>query len=55
MLPLDYLLSEQGNIDLLFTHAREIKKGYFQHRELFEDMFNRTIEDLFIMWDYKKI
>ncbi|MDR4945701.1 Na-translocating system protein MpsC family protein [Neobacillus cucumis] len=54
MLPLDYLLSEQGNIDLLFTHAREIKKGYFQHRELFEDMFNRTIEDLFIMWDYKK-
>lgn len=54
ILPLDYLLVEQGNIDLLFTNAREIKKGYYQHRELFEEMFNRSIEDLFMMWDPKK-
>jgi uncharacterized protein YbcI len=54
LLPLDYLLIEQGNSDMMFTNAREIKKGYFQHRELFEDMFNRSIEDLFMMWDLKK-
>jgi len=54
MNPLDYLLVEQGKSDLLFTNAREIKKGYYQHRELFEEMFNRTIEDLFMMWDSTK-
>lgn len=52
--PLDYLLVEQGKSELLFTNAREIKKGYYQHRELFEELFNRSIEDLFIMWDFKK-
>jgi|SRR4051794_37082471 uncharacterized protein YbcI len=53
MLPLDYLMVKQGNSDLLFTYAREIKKGYYQHRELFEELFNRSIEDLFMMWDFK--
>lgn len=54
MLPLDYLLVEQGSSDLLFTNAREVKKGYYQHRELFEEMFNRSIEDIFMMSDPKK-
>jgi uncharacterized protein YbcI len=53
MLPLDYLMVKQGNSDLLFTYAREIKEGYYQHRELFEELFNRSIEDLFMMWDFK--
>ncbi|MFC6601284.1 hypothetical protein ACFQDF_05290 [Ectobacillus funiculus] len=54
MLPLEHLLLEQGNIDLLLTHAAEIKKGYVRHRELFEEAFNGLIEDLFMMWDYKQ-
>ncbi|WP_342047752.1 Na-translocating system protein MpsC family protein [Bacillus sp. OTU530] len=54
MLPLEHLLLEQGNIDLLLTHAAEIKKGYVRQRELFEEAFNGLIEDLFMMWDYKQ-
>jgi uncharacterized protein YbcI len=54
MLPLDYLLVEQGDSDLLLSHAREMKKGYYQNKVLFEEMFNRSIEDLFMMWDYNK-
>ncbi|MGX6444604.1 Na-translocating system protein MpsC family protein [Neobacillus sp. K501] len=54
ILPLDYLLVKQGNSDLLFTNNREIKKGYHKHREVFEELFKRTIEDLFMMWDPKK-
>ncbi|PLS05822.1 Na-translocating system protein MpsC family protein [Neobacillus cucumis] len=53
MLPLDYLMVEQGNSDLLFTYAREIKKGFYQKRELFEELYNRSIEDIFMMWDSK--
>src|SRR4051812_32934045 len=39
MLPLEYLLLENGDSDLLLTYGREIKKGYYQHKLLFEDLF----------------
>ncbi|MBU8914717.1 DUF2294 domain-containing protein [Bacillus sp. FJAT-29953] len=50
-LPLEYLLLEQGQTDLLLTHTIEIKKGYFKKKELFEKIFNRSIQDIFLMWD----
>ncbi|WP_160725405.1 Na-translocating system protein MpsC family protein [Bacillus sp. USDA818B3_A] len=52
MLPIETLLSDKGESDLLITHGREIKNGYYLHRELFEEMFNRSIEDIFMMWDF---
>ncbi|WP_428910743.1 Na-translocating system protein MpsC family protein [Niallia sp. Krafla_26] len=51
MFPLERLLIKKGNEDLLLTHTREIKKGYIQHKRLFEDLFNRSIEDIYMMWD----
>jgi len=53
MLPLEFLLVETGQSDLLLRHERDIKKGYYQHKQLFEDLFNRSIEDLFMMWDHQ--
>jgi uncharacterized protein YbcI len=52
LLPLESLIYERGQTDLLFTHARKIKKGYWKHKGLFEEVFNRSIEDIFILWDY---
>jgi uncharacterized protein YbcI len=51
-LPLESLIYERGQTDLLFTRARKIKKGYWEHKGLFEEVFNRPIEDIFILWDY---
>ncbi|ULT57905.1 DUF2294 domain-containing protein [Neobacillus drentensis] len=51
MLPLDHLLAENGDSDLFLTYTREIKKGYYRQKLLFEDLFNRSIEDLFMIWD----
>jgi uncharacterized protein YbcI len=48
---LECLLIEKGNSDLLLDHSCQIKLAYYQHKELFEDLFNRVIEDLFMMWD----
>jgi uncharacterized protein YbcI len=53
LLPLENLVYQKGNQDLLLYQAREIKRGYFKHKSLFEDLFNRLIEDMFIMWDYE--
>nr|WP_263323700.1 DUF2294 domain-containing protein [Neobacillus sp. Marseille-Q6967] len=47
------LLYEQRNGDVLQQESREIKKGYLRHKELFQEVFSRRIEDLFIMWDYE--
>lgn len=52
LLPLESLIYERGHTDLLLTHARKIKKGYWNHKDLFEEVFNRSIEDIFILWDY---
>lgn len=49
--PLECLLIEKGDSDLLLDHSCQIKLEYYQHKELFEDVFNRAIEDLFMMWD----
>lgn len=53
LLPLERLVYEKGNAELLIHQAWEIKKGYWRNKVLFEGLFNRLIEDMFIMWDYK--
>ena len=52
LLPLESLIYERGQTDLLYTHARKIKRGYWENKGLFEGEFNRSIEDIFILWDY---
>jgi uncharacterized protein YbcI len=54
LLPLERIVYEKGNLELLLHQAWEIKKGYWRNKELFEGLFNRLIEDMFIMWDYKE-
>jgi uncharacterized protein YbcI len=53
LLQLESLVYEQGKLDLLLHQAREIKSGYLRNKTLFEDLFNRLIEDIFIVWDYE--
>ena len=53
LLQLESLVYEQGNLDLLLHQAREIKSGYLKNKNLFEDLFTRIIEDIFIVWDYE--
>jgi uncharacterized protein YbcI len=53
LLPLEKLVYEKGNVELLLHHSWEIKKGYWEYKEQFEVLFNRLIEDMFMMWDYK--
>lgn len=54
ILPLEYPLSEKKYSEALYFHNREVKKGYLEHKYLFEEFFNRSILDLFIIWDYKE-
>lgn len=53
LLPLDRLVYEKGNMELLLHQAWEIKSGYWKNKGKFEGLFNRLIEDMFMMWDYK--
>lgn len=53
LLPLERLVYEKGNVELLLHQACEIKKVYWRNKGQFEGLFNRLIEDMFIMWDYK--
>ncbi len=52
LLPLEKLIYERGQTDLLLTQARNIKKGYWTHKSVFEEILNRSVEDIFMMWDY---
>lgn len=52
-LPLERIVYEKGNVDLLLHHAITIKDGYWKNKEQFESLFGRLIEDMFMMWDYK--
>lgn len=52
MLPIDRLLYEKGSTNLLLERSRQIKNGFLEHKPLFEETFNRMIEELFIVWDY---
>lgn len=53
LLWLETHLYEQGEINVLHSRSRKIKKGYLKHKILFEEIFNRSIDDIFIMWDFK--
>ncbi|MFP7299674.1 Na-translocating system protein MpsC family protein [Neobacillus niacini] len=53
LLPLEKLVYEKGNFELLMHQAWEIKKGYWSNKGQFELLFSRLIEDMFLMWDYK--
>jgi uncharacterized protein YbcI len=50
--PLERLVYEKGNGELLLHQVCEIKKGYWKNKGQFEGLFNRLIEDMFMMWDY---
>jgi uncharacterized protein YbcI len=52
--PLAQALYESGDINLLYRGYEETKKGYFKQKSLFEKAFNRSIDDLFIMWDFEQ-
>lgn len=47
------LVYEKNNMDILIRHEQETKKGYLKNKKLFERVFNRLIDDIFIMWDYE--
>jgi uncharacterized protein YbcI len=47
------VLYEKDMVDLLLHHSRDIKRGYMKHKQLFEEVFNRVIEDIFILCDYE--
>jgi uncharacterized protein YbcI len=53
LLPLERLVYEKGNVDLLLHQAWNIKDEYRKKKERFESLFSRLIDDMFIMWDYK--
>lgn len=53
MAPLENLVYQMGNMNLLYRYSESAKKGYFEHKLSLEDVFNRIIEDIFIMWDYQ--
>jgi uncharacterized protein YbcI len=53
LLPLERFVYETGNIDLLLHQVFQIKGAYWKSRGQFESLFNRLIEDMFMMWDYK--
>ncbi len=52
LLPLENFIYESGPMELLLTQARNVKEGYFTHKNMIEETLNRSIEDIFIMWDY---
>jgi uncharacterized protein YbcI len=53
LLPLERFVYEKGNMEILFHQAWEVKNGYWKNKGQFEILFNRLIEDMFMMWDYK--
>ncbi len=53
LLKIESLVYEKGNIDVLLHYSREVKSGYYKHKGVFEDLFNRLIDDIFILWDYE--
>jgi len=52
LLPLENFIYERGQMELLLTQANNVKKGYMTHKNMIEEALNRSIEDIFIMWDY---
>ncbi|MGI8387271.1 Na-translocating system protein MpsC family protein [Robertmurraya sp. P23] len=52
LLPLENFIYERGQMELLLTQARNVKKGYMTHKNIIEEALNRSIEDIFMMWDY---
>ncbi|WEG12874.1 Na-translocating system protein MpsC family protein [Pullulanibacillus sp. KACC 23026] len=53
MYQIEKTLYEKGHLDILHQCSIEIKKNYQKHLDSFEKVFGRTIEGLFIIWDYK--
>lgn len=53
MLDIEKVLYKKGYEEILIERSKEIKNSYLQHISLFEDSFGRTIESIFIMWDYE--
>lgn len=53
ILEIEKVLYNKGCTDILQEQAREIKKSYINKKHLFEKVFDRLVEGLFITWDYE--
>jgi uncharacterized protein YbcI len=53
LLEVDYILYKKGCFDLLLQQSKEIKSGYLKQKNLFEKLFNRAIDDIFLILDYE--
>lgn len=54
LLSMDRYLFRQGYTDILLEHSREMKTFIKSQKNQLEEVFNRGVDDLFIIWDYEK-
>ncbi|SEM93440.1 Uncharacterized protein YbcI [Mesobacillus persicus] len=54
LLSMDRYLFRQGYSDILLEHSREMKTFLKSQKDQLKLVFNREVEDLFIIWDYEK-
>ncbi|WP_339060036.1 Na-translocating system protein MpsC family protein [Tepidibacillus marianensis] len=52
VLPIEKMLIDKGDTDLLLDMESIFKAHYFRHIEEFEMIFQKGVADLFIHWDY---
>ncbi len=53
LLQIENILLKKGYIDVILEQTRDIKKSYLERKELFEHIFNRVVEGMFITWDFQ--
>ncbi len=53
MLQIEKVLYEKGHLDILQERSHGIKKCYFQQKEIFDQIFGTSVEDLFLFWDFR--
>lgn len=51
--PLATLVYQKGSTTLIHQHIEEIKFGYLKYKKQLEQVFNHSIEDLFLVGDYE--
>jgi uncharacterized protein YbcI len=52
ILSIERYLYQNGYSDILWAHSREMKTNLVSYKDQFESLFNRPIEDFFIIWNY---
>ncbi|WP_102026233.1 DUF2294 domain-containing protein [Salirhabdus sp. Marseille-P4669] len=54
LLKIEHVLYEQGYTDILRIRTREIREVYRSQINKFEQLFDRVINDIYMIWDYQK-